>query len=283
VWSLDTEAFVVGAADAKGETLFDRSSRFASPPPSRPHLLLAEGIDTLGPRAGCRPKTEAERKEDLKGKLSARVGAGTEACWEIKSGTSFSAGMVTKMLCLIHQSLSALRSVSDPATVAGAPTGLPTFVRAYVDFDFDRELKVFENRLADSRVHFGPLAIAYPKEFRQTFTDFLLLDPIDLRLRYEPETALAMLEAFAKPVPGSGPEGTGFGFVSFANLAAGLRLARLSDLVKILGGNDPRSAKWIEDAKRVEDPLAFPSQVIEPIVSYCLDNDLMLGLPVKDQ
>jgi subtilisin family serine protease len=281
-WSRDTHALVVGATDASGLSFYERSSRFSQPAPDRPFMFAAEGVDTLGPRADCRPKSDAERAEDARGRLTERVGRGNEACWEIKSGTSFSAGNVTRMLCIVHQSLSALRVMGDPSTIPDGPVPLPVFVRSYIDYDFDSRHPAFKNRLADTRVHYGPVTVSIPLALRAAYVKLTVESSLDIRVKYEPETVLAILKAAARPVPGHGQEDVGFGFLSSANLVDRLRTMHASDLIRMLDDDDPRSPRWTEIARQLGDPLMLPAEVIEPIVSYCQSNDLILGLPVKD-
>ena len=280
-WSMDTDALVIGATDASGTDFFERSSRFKQPAPKRPAMFAAEGVDTLGPRAECRPKTDAEKAEDVHGKLTERVGAGNEACWEIKSGTSFAAGNVTRMLCIAHQVYSALRVMGDPSTVPDVPVTLPVFVRSYIDNDFDARHPAFANRLADTRIHYGPLAVTIPHVLRQAYVKLTTEKSLDVRTRYEPATVLVLLKAVARPILGHGSEDVGFGFLSSGNLIDRLRTMHMSDLIRLLNPDDPRSARWIEASKQLGDPLMFPAELLEPILSYCQSNDLILGLPVN--
>ena len=274
------DAFIATAANATGTELWTRASRFTAPIPANLTMFATQGIDTIGPRAGCRPKSQAERDADERAHLSDAVGSANVACFEVASGTSFAAGFLTRYVCLAHQSLGILALKVSSLTPIEVDLDVPPFVRAYIDSGFDRAHAAFANRLADSERHYGPLKINISRSEKQNAYTMLVASGVDIVLRYSPEAVKALLIRASSPVGGLNREQVGEGFVSSASMKTMLSQLRYSDLVDLFGKDDPRRATWTDRLTHSQNPLVFTSKEVNDLDEYCNKYDLILGLPL---
>jgi hypothetical protein len=273
-------AFLVTAADAAGTELWTRSSRFSPPMPNNVTMFAAQGIDTIGPRAGCRPKSQAERDADERAHLADVVGPANVACFEIASGTSFAAAFLTRCVCLAHQSLGILALKVSSLTPVEVDIDVPPFIRAYIDSGFDRTHAAFANRLADSERHYGSLRIKLSQSEKQNAYAMLVGSGVDIVLRYSPEAVRALLTRAASPIMGQNREQIGEGFVSLESMKSMLLQLRYSNLVDLFAKNDPRRTLWSDRLTSSKNPPVFTPEEVSDIGEYCNKYDLILGLPL---
>jgi hypothetical protein len=273
-------AFLASATNAAGTELWIRSSRFTVPMPANLTMFAAQGIDTIGPRANCRPKSQAERDADERAHLSDVVGPANVACFEIASGTSFAAGFLTRCVCFAHQSMGILALKVSSLTPIDVNLNVPAFVRVYIDSGFDRAHAAFANRLADSGRVYGPLKVKISASEKQNAYAMLVSSGVDIVLRYSPEAVKQLLARASSPVGGLSREQVGEGFVSLASMKTMLSQLRYSDLVDLFGRDDPRHAGWTNRLMQSRNPQVFTLEEVNDIEEYCNKYDLILGMPL---
>jgi hypothetical protein len=272
--------FIATAMNAAGTELWPRSSRFGAPMAKDLTLFGAQGIDTIGPRANCRPKSKEEMEAEERARMADVVGRDNVACFELASGTSFAAALVSRQVCLVHQSMGILALKLSSLTPANVDIDVPPFIRAYIDNTFDRSHSAFVNRLADSERHFGPLRTKLSPTERQDAWDMLVGMAADISIRYNPRSVRAFLVRAARPVNGLSREQIGEGFLSLTGIRNMLLQLHYSDLVEMLSEGDPRQASWIKRVKDTRDPLVFTPAQVSDVEQYCNEYDLILGLPL---
>jgi hypothetical protein len=273
-------AFVATAVNDKGTFLWERSSRYSAPMPPDVTMFAANGIDTVGARAGCRPKSQAQLEADEKAHLADIVGKDNLSCFEVASGTSFAAGVLTQTVCLLHQGLAILALKTSGLTPTNRDISVPPFIRAHIDNGFDRDHTLFANRLVDARVHYGPMMITLPQSAKEDARRMLLDTGADVDIHYRPATVRALLRRAAVPVGQLTREEIGFGFVSVALITNMLMELHYDALVEALAEADPRQATWLGRIKSSGNPLVFSATEVDQIRQYCTSYDLILGFPL---
>jgi Subtilase family len=276
-------AFIATATDAKGTLLWDRSSRYSAPMPDNVIMFAANGIDTIGARAGCRPKSQAQQEADDRAHLDEIVGKDKAPCFEVASGTSFAAAFLTQSVCLLHQALAVLALKTSGLTPVNQSISLAPFVRAYIDNGFDRSHPQFANRLADSRFHYEPLTVSLSQSTKEDARRVLLDSGVDVDIHYRPAIVHALLRRAAVPVGQLTREEIGYGFVSGAGIANMLAGLHYDALVESLAESDPRRTTWVNRIRRAGNPLVFEAAEIDRLQQYCQSYDLILGLPLFGQ
>jgi hypothetical protein len=271
------------ATNAAGTELWNQASRFKAPMPRDITMFGAHGIDSIGPRAGCRLKSKEEQEHEEKGGLAGFVGQENQACYELRSGTSFSAGRVSQFPCLIHQALGIVNLKLSSLTAVDTELSVPPYIRAYIDNTFDREHAAFRNRLVDAQQHFGPLQLKISASERKDAWEMLVLSASNVSVRYTPQNLRAFLSRAAKPMAGLAREEIGNGFLSYTNIKDMLTELRYADLVDVLSEGDPQHTKWVERVRQSHNPLVFSEEQIAGMDGYCRNNDLILGLPLFEQ
>jgi hypothetical protein len=276
-------ALLATAMNAAGTELWPRASRFMAPSPDGLTMFAAQGIDTIGPRANCSPKSGEELDAEERVHLAELMGSDKVACFEVATGTSFAAAFLSRYVCSIHQALEILALKLSSLTPVNAAVEIPPFVRAYVDNGFDRTHPVFSNRLADARKHFGPLRITLSASEKQDAWDSLVTTGVDIPISYNPRSVRQLLSRAAIPVAGFSREQIGEGFLSPSGIRKMLVALRYSDLVELMGENDPRHDSWVNRVKGTENHLAFTADEVSDLTQYCEKFDLVLGLPLFSQ
>jgi hypothetical protein len=275
--------FLATATDAAGTELWSRASRFAPPMSKDLTMFGAQGIDTIGARPGCRAKSKEEMEAEERAHLEDVVGRENVPCFDLASGTSFSAAFLSQYVCLVHQSMGILALKLSSTTTANAELEVPPFVRAYIDNAFDRDHPYFRNRLADAQKHFGPLRTKISSTEIQDARDMLVATAANISVRYNPRSVKAFLVHASVPVDGLPREQIGEGFLSKASIRNMLLQLHYADLVEILGEDAPQQITWVERIKRTRNPLVFTEQQVKDIEQYCTKYDLILGMPLLAQ
>jgi hypothetical protein len=93
----------------------------------------------------------------------------------------------------------------------------------------------------------------------------------------------AFLARASTPIAGLTREQIGEGFLSVAlikNMLLGLHYA---DLVDLLGDDAPQRLTWVNRIKQSRNPLVFTEEQVRNIKNYCMNYDLVLGLPLLGQ
>ena len=276
-------ALIATATDSTGTVLWERSSRYAAPMPSNVTMFAANGVDTVGARAGCRPKSQEQQDADERAHLVDIVGQANAPSFEVASGTSFAAGNLTKSVCLLHQALGLLALKSAALTPINQDVSVPPFVRTYIDSGFDRSHPVFSNRLADARLHYGPMTITLSQSTKEDARRVLLGNGVDVDIHYRPVAVAALLRRAAAPRGELTREQVGDGFISAKLVANFLAELHYDGLVAALAESDPRRATWIDRIKSSGNPPVFSSTEVDQIGSYCESYDLVLGIPLFSQ
>ncbi|MDU6319124.1 MAG: S8/S53 family peptidase [Bradyrhizobium sp.] len=271
---------LAAATNYAGTELWARSSRFLSPMPPGMTMFGTPGIDTIGPRAGCAPKTKEELEAEERANLASQVGQENAACYELASGTSFAAGILSRDVCLVHQAMNLLTLKLSSLTDVDVNISVPPFIRAYIDSTFDRGHPAFANRLADTRRHFGALQVRLSAAEKQDAWDMLVAPAVNISVRYSAKAVRAFLVRASAPVSGLSREQIGEGFLSPAGIKAMLLKLRYADLVDVLGEGVPQKRVWADRIRQTRNPLVFSEQQVDNIAEYCANYDLILGLPL---
>lgn len=187
-----TEGVLLATAmNAAGTELWPRASRFVAPMPGELTLFGAHGIDTIGPRSDCRAKSKEEIEAEERTRLADVVGQENLRCFELASGTSFAAGILSRQVCLVHQAMGIIALKLSSSTAANVELEVPPFIRAYIDNTFDRGHIAFRNRLVDTQQHFGPLRTTISSAERQDAWEMLVGNAANISIRYGPRSAKA--------------------------------------------------------------------------------------------
>ena len=273
-------SFLATAANSNGSILWERSSRFVAPMPNDVAMFAADGIDTIGARAGCRPKSAEQEEADRRAHLADVVGESNVSCFEVASGTSYAAGNLTRSICLLSQALALLALKSNALTPIDQEIPIPPFVRAFIDSGFDRSHPVFADRLADARAHYGPMLITLSQAAKETVFRSLVGTGADVNIHYRPSAISALLRRAAAPMAPYKREQVGYGFISAQLIATMLTQLHFDDLVDALAEADPRRGIWVDRMRRLGNPVVFTDAEVSQIRSYCEKYDLVLGFPL---
>jgi hypothetical protein len=268
------------AMNAAGTEVWSRASRFAPPMPGDLTMFGTLGIDTIGPRANCRAKSKEEIEAEERARLADVVGRENVPCYELATGTSFAAALLSRHTCLVHQAIGILALKLSSSTAANVELDVPAFIRAYIDNTFDRDHPYFLNRLADTQKHFGPLRTKISSAERQDAWDMLVGRAANISVRYNPRSLRAFLVHASAPVNGLSREQIGEGFLSSAAIRDMLLQLHYADLVEILGEDAPQRMTWVNRIRETRNPLVFTEQQVTDIEQYCANYDLVLGLPL---
>jgi hypothetical protein len=273
------------AMNAAGTELWSRASRFVAPMPKDFTMFGAQGIDTIGPRADCSPKSKEEIEAEERMHLADVVGRENLPCFDLASGTSFAAALLSRHVCLIHQAMGilALKLSHSSSTAADVELEVPPFIRAYIDNTFDRDHPYFRNRLADTQKHFDPLQTKISSAERQDAWDMLVGTVANISIHYDPRSVRAFLVHASTPVTGLSREQIGEGFLSLAAIRHMLLQLHYADLVEIIGEGAPQRMTWVSRIKETKNPQVFTEQQVRDIEQYCTNHDLILGLPLLSQ
>lgn len=271
-WGLADGVVLATATDADGSTYWPTSSRFRPGELGDRDLFAAHGYLSVGAFARGSRKTPAMLEDEKRVNLTQLVGAGNEALYRVDSGTSYAAAELTRTFCALHQAVGLLHgamSATSPLRVE-----IPPFIRAYLDTGIDTSHPLFEKRLANRTPIYGGLTIEIARERRQNLHR-LLLSGARLRFEYSRTSALAILKAAAKAVPGTTRDETGHGFISLGSLLSYLSQWRTADLGRFFLPADAASSR-LRSLFETNDAPVFTTDEIAAIGEYCTRFDLIL-------
>lgn len=276
-WALARGVIAATATDVDGKELWSGSSRFKPGAGAGHDVFAAHGYLSIGAWAAGTPKTKAMLDAEKKVDLTKAVGEGNEKFYRVDSGTSYAAAEITRVICQVHQAVHLLRlQASATSPLHGM---LPQFVRSYIDTGVDANHPFFRNRLADRTPVNGGLPVKFSASRRQALHQFVR-GGARLDLSYGPQIALALLKHAAKPVPDTGSDETGHGFISRGLMTNALRDLTYVDFVNLFSSETgARLAALQKRAAALSDRLFLPEEVSN-LRAYCDDYDLVLMLRV---
>jgi Subtilase family len=270
-WSLVDDVFVIGAADQRGQKLWDNSARFNEQTGIPNRFFVAHGVDVTVPHSlGIRKSEEMLAAEQrVHGHL-------LPANMAVVTGTSLAVPSAANAACPIHQATAWLQAIASGTSPLEME--LPKFIRGYVDTPIDASL--FPLRLADRAAQYGGMAIEIEPERRALWKTVFADNAIDLFLRFDADVVERYFLKSAKLIPGAESGGAGRGFVSVDGIRELLLGMSYRDLPYFYAPSGPGGSLVLDAA--VPQTVVFTPEEVGAMMTYCKDYSLILALPLHD-